>query len=253
MAFMTFDTQRLFYQIIDGDSNKPWLVFLHEGLGCTAMWQDFPQQLCQQTGCPGLVYDRLGYGQSSPANSTRSIHYLHDYALNELPKVLNAVIPETPYIVVGHSDGGSIALLHAAEQPEYLIGAVTKAAHIFIEPETLDGIRAAVSAYQKGKLDGLADFHGDKTAQVFSSWADIWLSPAFKYWNMEYALPSIECPLLVIQGEEDQYGSIDQVTGIVEGSTGPATALMVKDCGHSPHLDQANVVATAIADFLTKI
>eukprot|EP01034_Spumella_vulgaris_P041994 gene41994-52054_t len=157
-----------------GAASQPVLVFLHEGLGCAAMWKDFPARLCAQTGCQGLVFDRLGYGQSSPLRTGRSVHYLHRYALEELPQVL-ALLDGRPYVVLGHSDGGSIALIHAADQPSGLLGVVTEAAHVFVEEVTLAGIREARAAYGAGKLRGLSRYHGDKTDQIFGAWADTWL------------------------------------------------------------------------------
>ena len=241
--------QHLYYERIDGDPAKPCLVFLHEGLGSTAMWKDFPQRLCQATGCPGLVYDRLGYGRSSPLSAPRSVHYLHHYALTELPQVLAALLPGQPYFLVGHSDGGSIALLHAAEQPAGLRGIVTEAAHVFVEDVTLAGIEAANVAFAAGKLHGLAKYHGDKTGGIFKAWADTWLSSGFKHWNIEYLLPSIACPALVLQGIDDQYGTPAQVQSIVSKAS-QAQAAMVAQCGHAPHHEQKEVVLQRMHTFL---
>jgi pimeloyl-ACP methyl ester carboxylesterase len=239
------------YERIDGPQGRPWLIFLHEGLGCTAMWKDFPRRLCAQAGCPGLVYDREGYGLSSALTKTRSIHYLHEYALRELPEVLSALIPGEPYFLIGHSDGGSIALLHAAEQPALLRGIVTEAAHVFVESVTLDGIHVAVEAFKEGKLNGLARYHGDKTAQLFSAWADTWLRPEFRAWNIEYLLPSIACPALILQGADDQYGSAAQVDAIVAKAM-RAQGIMVEDCGHTPHQEKPAALLQLMHDFLSR-
>ena len=201
----------IYYELIEGDPAKPCLVFLHEGLGCCAMWKDFPAQLCQATGCRGLLYDRHGYGQSSPLAARRQLHYLHDYALCELPQVLAALLPGQDHFLIGHSDGGSIALIYAAQQPPRLRGIITEAAHVFVEGITLDGIRVADAAFGEGKLRALAKYHGDKTETIFKAWSDTWLSYGFQFWNIEYLLPSVECPALVVQGSEDQYGSAAQV------------------------------------------
>ena len=253
MAILQLHNADIYYEFIDGEKDRPCLIFLHEGLGCTAMWKTFPENLCRKTGYCGLVYDRLGYGRSSSLKKFRTIHYLHEYALNELPEILSALIPETPYILVGHSDGGSISLIHASEQPSLLRGVITESAHVFVEGMTLEGIRAAGEAYSAGKLKKLADFHGDKTDSVFKAWYDIWLSSGFAYWNIEYLLPSIECPVLVIQGIGDQYGSYDQVTSIASGISGKPQTAMIPDCGHVPHIEAADAVLETMHNFLMTI
>ncbi|AKZ63393.1 alpha/beta hydrolase [Herbaspirillum hiltneri N3] len=258
MPFLTHNKQpRIHYDIIDGDPAKPWLVFLHEGLGCTAMWKDFPQRLCAATGCRGLLYDRLGYGLSDALQQTRAPDYLHRYALDELPSILVALLPQQAYILIGHSDGGSIALLHAAQRAPLLRAIVTEAAHVFVEPVTLDGIRAADRAYADGKLKGLQKYHGDKTGQIFKAWSETWLAPAFADWNIEADLPRIACPALVMQGVDDQYGTPAQVDAIVAGIAGSAgghlgTArpAMLAGCGHSPHQEQPQAVLELMRDFV---
>lgn len=239
----------IYYELIDGDRAKPCLVFLHEGLGCCAMWKDFPLLLCQATGCRGLLYDRNGYGQSSPLAQRRQLHYLHDYALCELPQVLAALIPGHDYFLVGHSDGGSIALIHAAQQPPRLRGIITEAAHVFVENVTLDGIRTADAAFGEGKLGALAKYHDEKTAGIFKAWSDTWLSYGFQFWNIEYLLPSIMCPALVVQGTQDQYGSAAQVDAIV-AQTPSAMPAMVEQCGHTPHQEQPQALLALMEGFL---
>ncbi|MCE3261416.1 MAG: alpha/beta hydrolase [Pseudoduganella sp.] len=240
---------QLHYALIEGDPRKPLLVFLHEGLGCGAMWKGFPQHLCAATGCAGLVYDRLGYGLSSPATAPRSIHYLHEFALIELPAVLRRLAPGREHIVVGHSDGGSIALIYAAGRPLGLRAAVTVAAHVFVEEMTLEGIHSALGAHGASKLRALARYHGDKAGQVFSSWADTWLAPSFRHWNIEYLLPAIDCPLLAMQGSDDQYGSIAQLESIARGTPG-AHQLLLPGCGHNPHIEQPDATVQAMAAFI---
>lgn len=244
---------QLYYEQIDGQSNRPCLVFLHEGLGSVAQWQDFPQQLCRQTGCPGLLYDRIGHGRSAALPAARTIHYLHEAALVELAQILKVLLSDQEYILVGHSDGGSIALISAAAQGARLRGCITMAAHIFIEEITLNGIRKAKRAAGLGKLTGLARYHGEKTNSLFAAWADTWLEPCFAAWNIEYLLPSIRTPLLVMQGVGDQYGSPRQVERIAELSGGPAQAVMLVGCGHAPHLEQEEQVVRIMADFVRDI
>lgn len=243
------DGGQLYYETIAGESGKPVLVFLHEGLGCTAMWKDFPARLCTLTGCAGLVYDRRGYGRSDALCAARSIHYLHRYALDELAQVLARLLDGRPHVVVGHSDGGSIALIHAADQPPGLLGVVTEAAHVFVEDVTLAGVREAQQAFEAGKLRGLERYHGAKTEQIFGAWADTWLRPGFKRWNIEYLLASIACPVLALQGSGDQYGSEAQLDAIVAQAPA-ARKLLVPACGHTPHQDQPEAVLAAVQTFL---
>lgn len=247
------DTLIIGYKTISGNADKPYLVFLHEGLGSIDMWKQFPDQLCQSTGCPGLLYDRAGYGKSSPMQKKWSIHYMHDYAFNELPRIILELIPQKPFIIIGHSDGGSIGLIYASEKPENLLGVVTEAAHVFVEPETIIGIRDATEAYRRGKLDGLIKYHGEKTAAVFNAWSDTWLSHGFKFWNLEYLLPSVECPVLAIQGKTDQYGTKKQVDSIVSNTNGPAEKLIIEGCGHAPHHVKGEEVLIHMEAFINQI
>lgn len=242
--------QSLFYQTLAGKPANPCLVFLHEGLGCTAMWRDFPERLCRRTQCPGLVYDRLGYGRSSPVAASRTIHYLHHAAFNELPVLLDRVIPGRPFILVGHSDGASISLIFAAEKPSRLQGVISEAAHVFVEPETRQGIAEAEAAFAEGQFQGLYKYHGRKTEQVFHSWSQTWLSQWFWHWNIEYLLPSIACPVLVMQGTEDRYGTRRQVDVIAEQTSGRAELSLIADCGHAPHAEQPEAVLEEMAAFI---
>lgn len=242
--------QRLRYEWIEGRADRPVLVFLHEGLGSIGVWRDFPRRLCEATGCSGLVYDRGGHGGSSPLPGARTVHYLHDLALRELPAVLGRLLPERPFVLVGHSDGGTIALLFAAERWARLLGAVTLAAHVFVEDVTVEGVRGAVGAREAGKLAGLAKYHGEKTDALFSAWADTWLAPWFRAWNVEYALPAIACPLLVIQGRDDQYATEAQVRAIVGQVSGPAEEALLPDCAHSPHKEAPDRTLALAAAFV---
>ena len=169
----------LHYQLIEGADELPYLVFLHEGLGCVEMWKSFPQRLCDQTGCPGLIYDRLGYGKSDGLKKERGIDYVHEYALKELPAVVNMLIPGKDHILIGHSDGGSIALLYGTQNPAALKGIISEAAHVFVEPLTVTGIEQADAVYEKGGFSGLKKYHGEKTELIFKAWTKTWLSDAF--------------------------------------------------------------------------
>ena len=255
MSLLVLNAQhQIFYDRYEGEAERPCLIFLHEGLGCAAQWKEFPHLLCQRTGCPGLVYDRIGHGKSSPLIHPRTNQYLHQAALDELPKVVEALIPGQRFILVGHSDGGSISLIFGAARHPLLLGIITVSAHVFVEQVSLDGIAQAKEAFAQGKLKkGLARYHGDKTESLFKAWAETWTSPWFASWNIEDLLPSIEVPLLVLQGRDDQYGTPAQVDAIVDGSSGPATPLLLEDCGHAPHLEFPELTLDLMSCFVNRL
>ncbi|MDK9708921.1 MAG: alpha/beta hydrolase [Desulforhopalus sp.] len=250
MASLSIDSvQHIYYELLDGERDKPYLIFLHDALGCSAMWKDFPRLLCEKTGCPGLVYDRLGHGKSSPLSGSRTIHYLHQCALVELPAIITLLIPATRYFLVGHSDGGSIALIHASGKPVYLKGIITEAAHVFVEQETLAGIETATDAFYAGKLHRLSGHHGEKTADLFRAWSETWRNENFRSWNIEYLLPSIACPALILQGSEDRYGTIAQVESIASKALA-AEKVMIAASGHVPHHEKTDLVLRLMSSFL---
>ncbi len=255
MAYFEYShDQRIFYRIIEGVKGRPYLVFLHEGLGSVAMWKNFPERLCRATGCPGLVYDRLGFGQSSPMPQKTTIHYLHTNGLVELFALRQAVIPETPFLLVGHSDGASIALIHAAERPARLKGIIAEAPHVMVEPVTIEGIRDTVKKYNsKGKLHkAMSKYHEDKAESVFSAWHRLWLSVDFRHWNIEYLLPSIRCACLIVQGRDDPYGTEAHARRIAGKLSGPTRLEMIENCGHVPHHEATAGVLSLMADFVEK-
>ena len=238
------------FDLDSGASNRATLVFLHEGLGSIAQWRDFPALLCRAAGLPGLVYERWGFAGSEPLVLPRPRDYLEREAERALPALLEACAIERP-ILVGHSDGGSIALLYAAAFPGRPVACITEAAHAFVEAVTLEGIRLAEATWRAGGLrERLARYHGDQAETLFRGWAETWLSDDFRNWNMVARLPAIACPLLAIQGADDEYGTAAQVEAIVAGTGGPAEALIVPDCGHSPHQQQQAAVLQAMARFL---
>ncbi len=200
-----------------------------------------------------MLYDRAGYGRSSPLSSARTIHYLHDYALNELPEVVNALVPGRPHILVGLSDGGSISLIYGAERSPLLRGIITEAAHVFVETETINGIREADEAFGQGKFGALYKCHGEKTRTLFKAWSETWLSDWFRHWNIEYLLPSISCPILATQGMDDQYGTEHQINTIVAQSSGRCESLLVENCGHAPHREQPEVMIDIFSRFVGDI
>lgn len=231
--------------------HTPTLVLLHEGLGCIAMWRDFPQQLAEATGCRVVAYSRPGYGQSDPWPTPRQPDYMHREGEVVLPEVLRALEIEQP-VLVGHSDGGSIALIFAGRYPEALRGLVVMAPHEFVEPETLAGIAAARKLWEETDWPRrLARYHRD-AAQVFADWNDCWVSPTFRDWNIEAYLPSIRCPVLAMQGRDDEYATLRQIEVIAEQAAD--VRLVVLDaCGHSPHRDQGARVLREIGDFLAAL
>ena len=231
--------------------SAPTLVFLHEGLGCIELWRDIPIQLARATGCDALIYDRLGYGHSDPLSSSRHPRdYLEEQAWRHLPALLDR-LDERAVIPVGHSDGATIALLFAARCQERTVAAVTEAAHVFVEDVTLGGVRAAVAAYERGDLrKKLMTYHGAKTDQVFHAWANTWLAPEFRDWNIEDCLGHIRSPLLVLQGADDAYGSAAQVEAIRRQAGGPVRAELIEGCGHTPHLEARAQVTRLIANFV---
>ncbi len=235
-----------------GASARPTLVFLHDSLGCITVWRDFPDRLAAALGCDALVYDRRGYGASSPfAPEPRRPGYLEDEA-DVLARVLEAC-GVARAVLVGHSDGGSIALVAAARRPDLVRAVVTEGAHVFVEELTLAGIRAAREALRTTDLrERLLRHHGERTDAVTSAWIDVWLSPAFRDWSIERYLPAIRCPVLALQGTDDEYGTAEQVRAIVEGVAGPARAHLIPGVGHTPHRAAADEVLRVTTAFLTE-
>lgn len=228
--------------------DRPTLVMLHEGLGCVAMWRDFPDKLAAATGCRVVVYSRPGYGSSDPHPQPRQPDYMHREAREVLPAFLAALGIVRP-VLVGHSDGGSIALIHAGSFPQAVAGLVVMAPHEFVEEETLAGIRTARKFWSSSDWpQRLARYHRD-AQRVFHDWNDCWLSPEFRDWNIENCLPEIRCPVLAIQGEDDEYATLRQIEVIAEKVPG-TQLLCLANCGHSPQRDQEAAVLAAIAGFV---
>ena len=231
---------------------NPTLLLLHEGLGCVEMWRDFPAKLAATTGCRVVVWSRAGYGGSEPYSEARTPLYMQREGEEVLP-VLLVELNITRPILIGHSDGGSIALIFAAAFPEVPLGIVVMAPHEFVEELTLTGIRAARTAWETTDLPKkLARYHHDGAPRVFREWNDIWLSPAFSTWNIEDCLPKIRCPVLAIQGEDDEYATMRQIEAIAERV--PNTQLLrLAHCGHTPQRDQEEKVLAALAEFVMKL
>ncbi|WP_091910546.1 alpha/beta fold hydrolase [Chitinasiproducens palmae] len=235
-------------------ADRPLAVFLHEGLGSVALWKDWPQRLCDALGCQGLVYSRPGYGRSTPrADGERwPLDFMRHQADTVLPALLDAlsVAPATRrrMLLVGHSDGASIALWYAALFPQALAGAVVIAPHTFVEPLTVASIAEARTAFLEGGLQTALSRYHDDVASAFWGWNEVWLDPSFLDWDMRSALGTIARPLLAVQGIDDQYGTLRQLDAIVEQVPHARTAAL-PDCRHSPHRDQSEALNRLIADF----
>jgi pimeloyl-ACP methyl ester carboxylesterase len=251
VAFVSVGGRRIEVERIPaGIPGRPALVFLHEGLGSLAMWRDFPARVAHACGCDAVVYSRHGYGRSAPLEAPRGVRYLHDEALVALPDVLRAAGVVCP-VLVGHSDGGSIALIHAGSGHP-VAGLVLLAPHVFVEDVSIASIAAAGRAFDRTDLRArLARYHDDVDS-AFYGWADIWLHPDFRAWNIEACLPRIACPVLAIQGEDDEYGTMEQVRRIAAQAP-DVDVLALADCRHSPHRDQPEAVIDAITRFLDRL
>jgi pimeloyl-ACP methyl ester carboxylesterase len=238
-------------------ADAPVLVFLHEGLGSIAMWRDFPARLCEAAGARGLVYSRPGYGHSTPrgAEERWTPRFMHEQAEEVLPAFLAAVGVDARrerVVLFGHSDGASIALLYAAAAPDALRGAIVLAPHILVEDLSVSSIQQARETYLRTDLrQRLARYHADPDS-AFWGWNDIWLDPAFRAWSIEEEIAAIRCPLLAIQGVDDEYGTLAQIHGIAR-RVPQARLLELPDCGHSPHKDQPQAVIEASVAFLASV
>ncbi len=242
------------YRRIDGPRAAPLLVFLHEGLGSVAMWKDFPDRLCAAGGYRGLVYSRPGYGRSTPRPHAErwQADFLHRQARDVLPALFEAlavdVVAEPPWLF-GHSDGGSIALIHAATWPDRVAGLVVMAPHLDVEQGGIDSIALARDAYLHGDLRRKLARHHDDVDSAFHGWNDVWLSEPFRFFDIHALLADIACPVLAIQGYDDRYGTMAHIDGIADAVT-DTTLLKLHGCGHSPHRDSPTAVIEATVHFV---
>ena len=234
----------------DAASALPPVVFLHEGLGSVAMWKGFPAAFCDANGLAGIVFSRPGYGRSTP--KPRDEHwgpdFMHVQAFAVLPALLARLGVERPWLF-GHSDGGSIALLHASRFPT--AGVVAVAPHLFVEEVAITSIEKARVAFESGDLRrGLAKYHDDPDS-AFRGWNDAWLSPQFRAWNIETEVAAVTCPVLAVQGENDEYGSLEQIRAIARRL--PQTRLLsIPNCGHSPHRDRPDILIREAGRFIAR-
>jgi pimeloyl-ACP methyl ester carboxylesterase len=241
-------------RIRSGAQGGRTIVMLHEGLGSLGMWRDFPARVAHATQHDVLVYSRYGYGQSDPISAPHGVDYMHQEALYALPELLDLLGIDNP-ILLGHSDGASIALIHAGGAGRPVAGLILMAPHVMVEDISIVSIAAAKDAYRNTDLrEKLARYHGDVDA-AFWGWNDIWLHSEFRAWNIEEYLPRIVCPILAIQGEDDEYGTMEQIERIAQKAVHATGVDLVKlgDCRHSPHRDQPLAVIEAITRFTDRL
>jgi pimeloyl-ACP methyl ester carboxylesterase len=229
--------------------HAPTLVFLHEGLGSVSAWRDFPEKLARATSCGALVYSRWGYGRSDPVTLPRPLGYMHDEGREALPAVLDAMDVRRA-ILVGHSDGGSIAIVHASSAPARVEALVLEAAHVFCEDVSVASIAAARDAYLHGDLRARLAKHHDDVDGAFWGWNRAWLDPEFRAWNLEGFLAGVRVPTLVIQGEDDPYGTMAQLEAIARGVRGAVERWIVPKCGHAPHREQEEATLERMTRFV---
>ena len=230
-------------------NHEPVLIFLHEGLGSAALWRDFPAQLARATGLPGLVYSRYGHGASDVLAGDRAVTYMHDEALVSLPE-LRSELALDDVILVGHSDGASIALIHAAAADLPVRSVILEAPHVVVEDLTIASIENAAKAYMNSSLaERIARHHADG-ARTFFGWNRIWLDPAFRSWSIDEYLPNVRCPALVVQGTDDEYGTLLQVDRIKRRCSGPVETFVLSDCRHAPHRDRPETVLRRMTEFI---
>lgn len=245
------DGRAIEYRMVPGDALKqPTLVFLHEGLGSVGLWRDFPDKIAHRLGARTLMYSRFGYGGSDALTGKRDPGFMHTEALDVLPKLLETLGIETP-LLVGHSDGASIALIHAAHHP--VAGVAVLAPHVFVEDICVDAIAKVRASYEKSGLkQRLAKYHAH-VDDAFLGWADVWLDPRFRAWSIEDLIPRITAPMLLIQGEQDEYGTLAQLDRIEARAQALVTRLVLEKCGHSPHRDREQATADAIMAFVRRL
>ena len=252
MPFATAAGRSLAYEWIgEARPGSLTLVFLHEGLGSIRQWRDFPARVAAASGCRALVYDRYGYGQSDVlAEPRRTVRFMHEEALRALPELLKALGVEKP-LLIGHSDGASIALIYAGAGFEVL-GVAAMAPHVFIEPVCLTSIEKAAQALEATDLaQRLGRYHRD-ARRTFYGWADVWLDPDFKGWDIrDDYLPNIRCPVLAIQGNDDEYGTMAQLDEIARRVKGSCELLKLESCDHAPFRDQPEKTLDAVVRFVT--
>ena len=252
--FVTAAGYRLHLRQIEGErSGRPTLIFLHEGLGTIAVWNDVPDALCRATGCPGVIYERAGYGASDPRPLPWPADVFEQEAALILPALLDTLNVDRP-VLIGHSDGGTIALLYAAAFPERVCAVITLAAHVMLDELTFAGVCALKRGWGEGELRSqLERIHGPGAETLFRGWSGFWLDPARREWSIVDRLPRINCPVLAIQGADDEYGLPAQLDAIANGVAGPAERMLVPKCAHDPHHQARDIVLERVASFMGSV
>jgi pimeloyl-ACP methyl ester carboxylesterase len=249
--YLIANGKRLETLLYPATGDKATVVMLHEGLGSIAMWKDFPERIAEATGCGVLVYSRYGHGKSDRLAEKRSVEFMHHEAKVVLPELLSQMSIQHP-ILLGHSDGGSIALIYAGTWPGRVRGLVLEAPHVFVEDFGLRSTVAIRNVYESTELRAKLARHHDHVDETFYGWNDIWLDPQFREWNIEKYLDAITCPTLVIQGADDEYGTVAHVEAIRRRVPGAQT-LILPHCGHSPHRDQPELTLDTVSKFVGSI
>ncbi len=230
-------------------NSDPPIILLHDSLGCVELWRDFPAELFKRVNRPVIAYDRLGFGRSSIRKNQPSRDFIEEEAELFFPELLSALSCEK-YLLFGHSVGGAMALSIAAQDPR-CNGVITEAAQVFVEERTQTGIREAKTNFKDpGQFSKLIKWHGSRAEWVLKAWTDVWLSSEFSNWSLEQILPLVECPVLAIHGDRDEFGSLAFPQMIVDDVGGRATALILENCGHTPHREYHEEVLRAIQSFL---
>ncbi len=245
------DGKRLETLSYRGEDQRPTIVMLHEGLGSVSMWKDFPEQLAKTTRCSVVAYSRYGHGKSERLGEKRLVEFMHHEGTVVLPGLLERLQIEHP-ILLGHSDGASICIIYSAAAPASPLGLILEAPHVFVEDLTVKSIAKIRTVYRSTDLPKRLGRYHDHVEEAFWGWNDIWLDPAFRAWNIEQSLDPIACPVLVIQGEDDEYGTMAQVQAI-KRRLPHSQSLILPDCGHSPHRDQPAATLQVITEFARKL
>ncbi len=227
----------------------PPLVFLHEGLGSVSLWRDFPDHVARKVGAPAMLYSRFGYGKSAGLTAPRTPKFMHEEAIDVLPALLDKLGIVAP-ILIGHSDGASIALIHAATSGRQTTGLILMAPHVMVEPISVESIARVTETYERTDLKARLARHHTRVDDAFLGWSRIWLDPRFRSWTLAEEASALTVPTLLIQGEDDEYGTLAQLDAIAEVAKGPVTRLVLRECGHAPHRDQEDQVLAAVAEFV---
>jgi pimeloyl-ACP methyl ester carboxylesterase len=251
MPQVVVDGRSLDYRLLGDRGGEPALVFLHEGLGSVELWRSYPEDVVARTGGEALVYSRYGHGWSDPLDAPRTPDFMHREGLVVLPELLDRLGFDRP-ILIGHSDGASIAIVHAGAGHD-VAGLILLAPHVYVEEISMSGLDAAWERFETTDLAAkMAKYHADPD-RTFRGWGEIWRSPDFRSWNIEEYLPGISCPVLLIQGNQDEYGTVGQLASIERQVSGPVETVFLDECGHSPHLSRPDVVVDVTTEFVARM